>query len=734
MATPSSPNLAFAEIAPHALHLVVVSGRKIVAWRAFRADAKADIAAFVAEYQLAGLVRASILGDRLYLHRSTDTEAAAIRQPAAFQNHLAKLPHGFSDAPGAVVCDTTSGLTPDAARVSPWMLTVFDPAAFATVRETLGELGLAPADITLAAPTHVGAVVGSLSGGRTAAVLIPGVDEAWLIAVSAEGVQSVSSVPFGFTQIFEAVQKGLGLKFRAAAGKLFFNDSYDFSEAAGKITEHLVVALRPEFEGKAFSALHVVGLLPGQSWLAAGLSTSLGMSVWDATGSSVAAKLGLDAAGEDIPVSAAGLLQVAAAGSKPAPWVQATVETLVAEALARPKSAAPFPAAAAVVAAAPAPAPVAAAPIAPVVAPVAPVAPAPIKPVAPAAALPKPASAPKPAPKPAAAPKPVVKPAAKAAPAPAPVLAVAVEESAPASSSDTPAPTSKSKAPLFIAAGVGVVAAIVGLAFHFRSPSTRTAQPVTPSVEQPTPTPPPAGPTPTPGPAQPTPSLAQPTPLPLPTIKSVVGDQAANDPRKFSNDRYRLEVSEKGFIQSLTTSRDEILVESAAGISLQGSYIGTDGRRKWFNVGGVDDAGYVASVRKSVREGVTIFDVTVQHPRFTMEQKFTCLPESVQVSAKFTPINLRDPRGAIAAVHSVRLAPVALNPSLRMRALPDAFLYSMKPTTLRVQFDPTNWARDGAGGLQTVIAGENGVVFHFTENTEPARNTLSYEIQFGVAG
>ncbi|MEN9840533.1 MAG: hypothetical protein RL376_333, partial [Verrucomicrobiota bacterium] len=30
--------------------------------------------------------------------------------------------------------------------------------------------------------------------------------------------------------------------------------------------------------------------------------------------------------------------------------------------------------------------------------------------------------------------------------------------------------------------------------------------------------------------------------------------------------------------------------------------------------------------------------------------------------------------------------------------------------------------------LQTIVAGENSVAFHFTENTEPARNTLNYEL------
>ena len=46
MAIQTSPTLAFAERSPHALHILVVSGKKLVSCKSFRPDAKADIAAF----------------------------------------------------------------------------------------------------------------------------------------------------------------------------------------------------------------------------------------------------------------------------------------------------------------------------------------------------------------------------------------------------------------------------------------------------------------------------------------------------------------------------------------------------------------------------------------------------------------------------------------------------------------------------------------------------------------
>ena len=266
-----------------------------------------------------------------------------------------------------------------------------------------------------------------------------------------------------------------------------------------------------------------------------------------------------------------------------------------------------------------------------------------------------------------------------------------------------------------------VVASVVGLAAYFKNPNQRSR-----TIEQPEAT---APVIPTAFPltsSVPAPVAAAPTPPPAPVIAPE--DTFPAEARKFGNARYRFEVSEKGFIQALANTGDELLIESAGGISLQGSYVGSDGRRKWFNVGGVDDAGYLATVKKSVEAGITVFNVQVTHPRFELTQSFTCLPGSVKVSAKFTPINLRDPRGVIAAVLSVRLSPVTLDPSVRMRTETDRFTYTVKSGPLSVGFDNTSWARDAADGRQTIVAGENGVAFHFTDSTEPNRNTLTYEI------
>ncbi len=692
MATPSATPVAYVELAPHSLQIAVVSGRRLLALHAFALDARADIGAFVAEHGLAGVVRATLLGAHGFLHLSDEAEAGAIRQPAAIQGHAVRMSHRFAGAPFAAVVDAATGLAPDPTRGTPWLLTAVDAAAASSARETLGAFGLAPVDLTLAAPSHLGVVASSLNPGETALVLLTGEEHSQLAWVDATGVRSVVESPVGFATIFAGVQQGLGLKFKAAAGKLFYNANYDFSDSAPKIGAVVAAQLKSVLEANPATHLHVTGLLPCQAWLVEELAKNLAVKIWTPTSAVVATRLGLDLGSVPVWSGAVPLLPVLAAGSSDAAWVQSSLENMISRSRASATMVAkPAPAASATVAV-PAPAVIAEPP----------------------------------------------------APAPALVEDVRVTSVTKTEEPAASAPARKHKSgPVLIAATVGVVAAVVGIAAYFRSPPRRddpkpavppAMAPTTPVAPAPSETPaakPAPAPTPTPAPA-PAPAPVKPAPVveaaPVAPTTGASADLAAGEPRRFRNERYRFEVSDKGFIQAVASARDEVLVESAAGVSLQGSYVGTDGRRKWFNVGGVDDAAYQATVQKAVEGGVTVFTVKVTHPRFELDQTFRCLPGAIKVSATFTPVNLRDPRGSISAVHSVRLSPIALDPGARMRPSADSFAYTLKSGALGVSFDNGAWARDGADGRQPVVAGENGVAFHFTDTPELARRTLNYEL------
>ncbi len=732
------PSSVYVELAPRSLKLLLLTGGKVSALRSFALDAKADLAAFVAENSLSGSTRASLIAAKTFLHVSSEEEFISIRQPNKMLEHTAKLPHGFEGSPVAVAVDAFTGSAPSAAPVNPWVLTSVDAGAFAAAKQHLTDLGLAPGELTLAAPIQLGAVVGSLADGQSALVVILGEEDSQLVWVSSAGLSQCLGIPFGYASIYSAIQQGLGLKFKAAAGKLFYNENYDFSGAVSKIVEPLAAVLKPVVDASPATFLHIVGLTDGQNWFVSALAEASGLRAWAPAAEQISAGL----SGEEAKAASAGLFKLAAAGSADTAWVQATLDRIVA------KAAAAKPASVAVPKPVPVPAPVvvpAPAPKSNTIPPVPPVAPVPkpaVKPPASAGttapfksattAPVKPATATQaPFPTKSAAPFPL-KPAAGATRPPMPVKApmrpgatppVAVQSAPVAQTPTTAISTSASvagpakKSPLLIVGAVVAVAAVGGAVLFFRSSGKTPSDASAPAAASPVAT-----------------NVAQlPSPVPAPKAPVVSAppgtqDLLSADARKYKNDRYAFEVTEKGYIQALSGPRNEVLIESAASISLQGSYVGSDGRKKWFNVGGVDDAGYKAVLVKKLRDGITVFEVKVTHPRFEIEQVISCYPESVKVSSRFKPINLKDPRGVISAVHSLRLAPAALDPSSRMRPASDSFIYTTKAGALRVIFDPAVWARDGTNERQTIVAGENSVAFHFTESSDPAANQLSYEI------
>jgi hypothetical protein len=62
-----------------------------------------------------------------------------------------------------------------------------------------------------------------------------GVDQSSLLLVTASGVEATVPCEVGLGSIFEAVQAALRLKFRGAGERLFFNETYDFTEPGPKV-------------------------------------------------------------------------------------------------------------------------------------------------------------------------------------------------------------------------------------------------------------------------------------------------------------------------------------------------------------------------------------------------------------------------------------------------------------------------------------------------------------------
>ena len=240
-----------------------------------------------------------------------------------------------------------------------------------------------------------------------------------LYLITAQGISAHTTIPTGFDALAEATQGALGLKFRGSAARLLFNETYDFNEAASKIVEPLVNAIRgalPTLGGVAPSSIVCGGILAKQSWISQTLATAVGLKPFTPDTAAWAGAHGIALAGNVKPDAVAptwlGVLSSVAAYESRNPGAATPWHPLLS---GTPVAAAPF-----VPAIAPEPAP--AAKPAAVVTPPAPKAPEAQKP-AEAAAKPSvvitpPAKAPEPA-------KPVAPTPAKGTPPPAAAAAVA---------------------------------------------------------------------------------------------------------------------------------------------------------------------------------------------------------------------------------------------------------------------------------------------------------------------
>ena len=207
--------------------------------------------------------------------------------------------------------------------------------------------------LTVAPIATAGAIVSWLqSHAGTVAMLDFGETVShWLVA-ERSGVVAARSSILTMDVVAETIREELGLRFKGAAAKLFFNDQYDFTEIGPKIGAKLAARLKPEFAslpGGSSALFFCAGLMAPQKWFGDVLAGGIGCSRLDLDVRKHCTEVGLTFASETQPLSPAwiGLLQLIR-GSMPAPaaWLaewrhpSALAKTPAAEA----KPAAPVPA------------------------------------------------------------------------------------------------------------------------------------------------------------------------------------------------------------------------------------------------------------------------------------------------------------------------------------------------------------------------------------------------------
>lgn len=444
---PLSDKPLYLELTKHTLLVTRASGTSIEIFRECALDNKPGVEEILSsldpDWKANGLPAVAALAPLpVWWHLSSTEEAARYRTETKLREFGATLPHALTGNLELTCCHAADGTLISSQGSAPWLLGLSTAEGLASTGATATNWRIAPARSESSTLSHVGGIVTALRhAGRGAVVLWDlALDRSQLFLLTPRGVEALVPCGAGLDTIFGAVQTAIGLKFRAAAARLFFNETYDFSEIGAQVAAPIAAALqaaRAQLPAAAQTAgLACTNLTGKQAWFVREAATAAGLQPWTPDLRLLAAQLKLqfsdNAIEPTLTPAALGLLHlVSSQANRTTAWhpVWTQIGTVpLPSSTPLPFVAPPAPAAPPPPAPVPVVVPVAPTPAAVVVPPVAAVIPA---------AVPAPVVSPKPAPVPPApavakAVAPAAKPAAAVnppapspAPAPAPVSAVA---------------------------------------------------------------------------------------------------------------------------------------------------------------------------------------------------------------------------------------------------------------------------------------------------------------------
>jgi TonB family protein len=230
---------------------------------------------------------------------STDTEALLDRTADALRAIAFGKQSDQRVALAYAACNAGDGGTMTENGADKWVMAFSTLAALERASTGLLELKVDPKAVTPAMFASVGAVGRALRmGGNGAAVALwdLGIDGSNLLLVTGKGVEAAVAFPVGMESIYEAVQSALKLKFRGAGARLFYTDTYDFTDAGPKIAAIIGPALKEALAQLPSSGnppmLACPGLTGRQAWFVRETAAAAGIPQWEADIGKLAAELG----------------------------------------------------------------------------------------------------------------------------------------------------------------------------------------------------------------------------------------------------------------------------------------------------------------------------------------------------------------------------------------------------------------------------------------------------------
>jgi TonB family protein len=287
----------------HTLHALRAVNGTIEAGGECILDNKASLEALMAavspSWKAEGVkAAASTWADGAGWHLSSDTEAMFDRSQDAIRGIAAATQKEPGIALDFAACNAGDGGAISTDGMDRFVVASAPHEAFAKASEALAGLKVTADGVGPAAFEAAGAIAASLRASGTGSVVLwdLGVDSSTLVQVTAAGIGAVAACEVGLGAIFEAVQAALRLKFRGAGERLFFNETYDFTEAAPKVAAAVSAKFKAAFSelppSGAVPALACIGLTGKQAWFLKELASSVESQPWAPEAGKLASDLG----------------------------------------------------------------------------------------------------------------------------------------------------------------------------------------------------------------------------------------------------------------------------------------------------------------------------------------------------------------------------------------------------------------------------------------------------------
>ena len=289
----SSEKSYFLETSRYTLTIARASDGKIEAVRECAIDNKPTLeealTAIKPSWQVDGMALrvASISPSPTSWYLASSEEARRTRAESAIRSLLTGVSHGIAGDVELAGCNAEDGTTISPTGASRWVVAFASKESVENSLSVLKELKIETERIESAGLSRVGAIAASLKANNSGPVILwdLGPEHSQIILVTKNGVEGVSACAVTLDTLFSATQAALGLKFKGAAARIFFNETYDFSQAGPKIaatiSEGLKNALTLLPQTQSPPALTVLGITGKQFWFVKEAAAALSLPTWE---------------------------------------------------------------------------------------------------------------------------------------------------------------------------------------------------------------------------------------------------------------------------------------------------------------------------------------------------------------------------------------------------------------------------------------------------------------------